>query len=580
MNRKQRRAALKSTPPDHPKPGTSPEQIFADAVRLQHAGKLDEATKLYKRLLVLQPDHAQSYNNLGCLLQAQGRLNEASACFAKLLTLAPQQFEQFQGVFDTFVAILPPIGGAMLRADNAWPSRLTVDQLFGSVGLSTICNDPMLLRILQSVPARNIRFERLLTSLRLSLLQAAIDANNPPASTELAFCCVLAKQCFINEYVFATTPDEVAQVDRLKAALDDAVGSGATIAPIWPAAIAMYQPLHTLPYAQALLNQAWPPALDDVITQQLREPQEERQLRNSIPRLTPIEDDTSQRVRQQYEENPYPRWVNVAGGIKPIALDQHLRNKFPSVPFTPIGKVESLEILVAGCGTGLQATGAAQGFQGARVLAVDLSLSSLSYAKRKTQAPLSERIEYVHGDILKLGALSRTFDLIDVTGVLHHMSDPFEGWRVLLTLLRPGGMMHLGFYSEAARGDVVAARRFIAERGYASTLADIRRCRQDLLQTPMGSVARFSDFFSTSECRDLLFHVQESRMTIPTLKAFIADQGLRFIGFDLKDSVWPKFRAMFVEAGWSPTDLDRWHDVETKYPDTFANMYQFWVQKP
>jgi hypothetical protein len=27
------------------------------------------------------------------------------------------------------------------------------------------------------------------------------------------------------------------------------------------------------------------------------------------------------------------------------------------------------------------------------------------------------------------------------------------------------------------------------------------------------------------------------------------------------------------------TDLDHWHAFETAYPDTFAGMYQFWVQK-
>jgi hypothetical protein len=27
------------------------------------------------------------------------------------------------------------------------------------------------------------------------------------------------------------------------------------------------------------------------------------------------------------------------------------------------------------------------------------------------------------------------------------------------------------------------------------------------------------------------------------------------------------------------TDLDRWHAIETRYPDTFSGMYQFWVQK-
>ena len=256
----------------------------------------------------------------------------------------------------------------------------------------------------------------------------------------------------------------------------------------------MYQPLYALPDAQALLDRTWPPAVDEVLTQQLREPLQELQLRATIPRLTPIEDDVSQRVRQQYEENPYPRWVNIAGDISPISLDMQLRDQFPTAAFTPLGKTESFDILVAGCGTGLQSAQVAQGYLGARVLAVDLSLSSLCYAKRKTPASLADRIEYVQGDILKLGAIGRSFDMIDGTGVLHHMGDPFEGWRILLSLLRPGGIMHLGFYSEIARRDVVAARAFIAERGYAATPADIRRCRQDLLKTPLGSVARFTDF--------------------------------------------------------------------------------------
>ena len=37
-----------------------------------------------------------------------------------------------------------------------------------------------------------------------------------------------------------------------------------------------------------------------------------------------------------------------------------------------------------------------------------------------------------------------------------------------------------------------------------------------------------SDFFTTSECRDLLFHVQEARVTIPMLKAFITSTALHF----------------------------------------------------
>jgi hypothetical protein len=145
-------------------------------------------------------------------------------------------------------------------------------------------------------------------------------------------------------------------------------------------------------------------------------------------------------------------------------------------------------------------------------------------------------------------------------------------------LLRPGGFMHVGLYSELARRDIVAARAFIAERGYRSTADDIRRCRQELLKSSLKSVARAGDFFSTSECRDLLFHVQESRMTIPQIKSFLVENGLRFIGFEFAPRVLQQYRVAFGSDS-ALRDLDRWHAYETERPDTFAGMYQFWVQK-
>jgi SAM-dependent methyltransferase len=256
-----------------------------------------------------------------------------------------------------------------------------------------------------------------------------------------------------------------------------------------------------------------------------------------------------------------------------------LRRIFPTVAFTPIGKTKDVDVLVAGCGTGWQTTGIALTYAGVRVLAVDLSLSSLCFAKRNTPSSLAARIEYAQGDILSLGSIGRSFDVIYASGVLHHMANPMEGWRILLSLLRPGGLMNVGFYSELGRSDVLAARAFIAERGYGSTPAEIRRCRQDLLATRLQRIARFNDFFSTSECRDMLFHVQEHRMTIPALKAFIVQHALTFLGFEVDQSTLQKFHTEFPASGGSMTDLDRWHALETRYPDTFASMYQFWVQK-
>jgi SAM-dependent methyltransferase len=593
MNRKQRRAMQGQGPRGQTTQvvGTSAGQaarastaesvrrLFGEAVRHQHLGKLNEAAKLYRQVLSLEPDHAEASNNLGCVFLAQGKLREARARFERALVLVPQLFDDFASIRALLVAVNPAIGEGMKRAAAAWPRRLPARDLLGAAGIAAAFSDALLVRVLESTTVRDIDLERLLTSIRLELLQAvAASAADRVDEAVPGACCVLARQCFINEYVLAVAPEEAEQAQRLKDRLVDALRQGARIPPPWPAAVAMYWPLHSLPGAQALLDRAWPAPLAEVVGQQVREPSEELQFRDSIARVTAIDDDVSVLVRQQYEEHPYPRWVHAASVPAPVALDEHLRNTFPSTPFRPLGNSDGIDILVAGCGTGRHPIEVAQKYLGARVLAIDLSLASLCYAKRKTPASLASRIEYAQADILRLGSIDRTFDLIDASGVLHHLADPLAGWRALLALLRPGGFMRVGLYSELARRDIVAARAFIAERGYQPTDDDIRRCRQELLGTPLTGATKAGDFFSTSECRDLLFHFQECRMTIPQIKSFLAEHGLRFIGFEFAPQVLQHYRGL-LGGDNAMRDLDRWHAFETARPDTFASMYQFWIQK-
>ena len=255
---------------------------------------------------------------------------------------------------------------------------------------------------------------------------------------------------------------------------------------------------------------------------------------------------------------------------------------FPSRKSGSATRPAALDILVAGCGTGTQPIEEARLYSGAKVLAIDLSLASLAYAKRHTIALGIDNIEYAQADILKLGSLDRTFDSIACTGVLHHLGDPLEGWRRLLPLLRPRGYMHLGLYSETARRPIVSAQNYLAARNFRSTLFDIRRARQEIFALPDGSpeeeVTSRQDFYSSSECRDLLLHVQEQRLSLPQIEAFLAEHDLEFLGFLLPFGVLRRYEQRFPEDR-SKTDLALWHQFESENPYTFMNMYEFWVQK-
>ena len=88
-----------------------------------------------------------------------------------------------------------------------------------------------------------------------------------------------------------------------------------------------------------------------------------------------------------------------------------------------------------------------------------------------------------------------------------------------------------------------------------------------------------ADFYSTSACRDLVFRPQEHRLTLPDLQAFIAGNRLEFLGFETSSHVRSEFAKRFPQER-ALTDLANWHAFEKDNPDTFLDMYNFWVRKP
>src|ERR1043165_5505071 len=464
----------------------SPEGHYNIANVLAELGRFDEAIGEYRRALALRPDYAEACNNLGLALTARGALAEAAASFQRALTLKPGLLDaaglaavliglgdlenalkttkrlhdagetpETRALFyfclrDRRVArFAQPYRRELIRAlSEPWGSPrslslvavnlLKADAVIGPIveraqhgpisadDIAALARDELLRAGLDSTQLADVNLERLLTQLRHLLLDSAKNLSGD----RLSLACSLARQCFINEYVFACPAEEAAQVSALR----DGLAAGQTIEAGTLAILACYEPLHTLPDAERLLAGDWPSPLRAVLTQQIAEPREEARLRETIPRLTGINDAVSVAVREQYEQNPYPRWAKTAPLSKPKPLDAQLARTFPLARFTPLRKAQ-LDYLIAGCGTGNHLVSVLQTMSDVTVTAIDLSLASLAYAKRMTDA-LGLAVSYGQADILELGELGRAFDVVDAGGVLHHMADPLAGWRTLMSLLR------------------------------------------------------------------------------------------------------------------------------------------------
>ena len=238
-------------------------------------------------------------------------------------------------------------------------------------------------------------------------------------------------------------------------------------------------------------------------------------------------------------------------------------------------------VLIAGCGTGNQVIMASR-YKDAKITAIDLSSSSLAYATRKAKEYGMDNVTFKRMDLLNIANLNEKFDIIECSGVLHHMEKPSDGLLKLVNVLKKGGYIKLGLYSKFARRGIDEARDRIRKKRINSTPDEIRVFREKVLNgeiPELENLPRFAaDFYSLSECRDLCFHVKEHHFTTESLQTLLGSHDLDFCGFILPSSIKEKYIQRHSEDS-DMTSLRNWGVFESKYPSTFASMYQFWARK-
>ena len=574
---------------------------------LYKLGNISDAIKAYSKALDLKSDYPQAYVNLGLALKDQGKTGKAIDAYATAISLKTDYVEAYSCLGDALRGIgftranpdLQVIINSMLKGKiyvvpkmisasviSLLKFETSVVELFKKhsadeigqslqtviAGLSGV---PLLLTLMSVCPINDLKLEACLTDIRAHLL---LSVSQPLTFSEvLLFQSALALQCFTNEYIYAQTDIETNALRSLEIAVKKMLSNGEQPSPQAILCLASYKALHEYEWSKmvSVTN-----AIADVVTRQVLEPKKEAILKSDIPVLAEISDEVSSKVRDQYEDNPYPRWVNLRLNNNPVPISEIAHAMELKLFDHTVLEVGSPDILIAGCGTGQHSIAVATRFKGSQVLAIDLSLSSLAYAKRKGDELGIKNIEYMQADILDLGNLDRKFDVVESAGVLHHMDDPIAGWRVLVGCLKTGGLMKIGLYSELARQDVVKIREELYQAGIGPSNPEMKSFRSGIINSDKGHYKRIAssgDFFCMSALRDLLFHVQEHRFTIPQIQDYLNQLGLNFCGFESPEIV-QEFKLTNTDKA-DPYDLAKWNIYEQANPFRFGSMYQFWCQK-
>ena len=570
-------------------------------------GKLDEAIAAYNKALAIKPDYADAYNNLGSTLKDQGKLDEAIEAYTKAISINPDNAEAYNNLgialkgaifkkpngalqktivslLDTGRYVKPSeiftAASSLLKLEPTLQKHLHLgdDEIMQNpLGIISDLSELSLLRKLMNVcPLPDLELENLLKKLRYSILSNILSLKEASPKL-LGFQSALALQCFTNEYIYGYTKEEEKILQALEKIVKKTLKNNQQPSPQTVLALASYKALNQYKWHTTLVVTD---EIKEVFIRQVNEPNEEEKLKQDLSILEEITDRISSKVRAQYEESPYPRWVNSRLPLKPVSISKVVGEIKLKLHDNKITEVKKPEILIAGCGTGQHSIGTAARFKSSKVLAVDLSLSSLAYANRKTEELGIENINYMNADILDLKQLKKQFDIIESAGVLHHMDSPMAGWQVLTDCLKPCGLMKIALYSELARQHIVQIRQEIKELGTGSSKAEMRSFRDMIMKSERDHhklIIQSPDFYSLSTLRDLLFHVQEHRFTVTQIKDCLNKLGLKFCGFESKNIV-SNFTKINTNKG-DPYDLDKWQAYEEANPRAFAGMYQFWCQK-
>ena len=613
-----------------------PEAYFNLGIILKDIGKLKEAELATKKAIELYPNFAYAHLNLGIILKDIGKLKEAELATKKAIHLNPDYVNAYCNLAEILIDLsnFREAFESYLKAIDLKPSNTNIyisitrflrdsdlsvlnkkelknilillldrndishKELFNAFNFlyskiiitnnkssdtkvsnfELFIKDKLIIKALKKIIFYDQKWEELLILIRRNFINKISQDINNIKEFELEFIIALAEQCFLNEYIYFLNEEEKENINSIlnrckNGQLNEKIIS--ILACYFP----LYKLLKIIPSLKSLDSSN--KNFNELIKLQIIEPLNEFELSKNIISLGDFSNIISQDVKSQYEQNPYPRWrYGFCKQDKKVSIASSINNEIkPNSISTELGS-RQFKVLIAGCGTGQHILNT-QIYRNAQVTAIDLSLSSLSYAQRKINELKIVNVNLIQMDILEAHLLEEKFDIIESSGVIHHMEDPIKGLKKLLDILKPNGYLNLGLYSELARQSIIKARSYISRKNIQPNVDGIRDFRRLIFSGVLPEtniITNTPDFYTLSSCRDLCFHSKEHRFTIAQIEETLISNNLNFLGFCLPQSIKSVYATNFPEDK-TQTNLKNWALFEEKYSSTFRSMYQFWVSK-
>jgi SAM-dependent methyltransferase len=175
-------------------------------------------------------------------------------------------------------------------------------------------------------------------------------------------------------------------------------------------------------------------------------------------------------VRAQYERWIYPQPIeDLSTGASRDFSDPAFMERayWPDRP-----PRENLRILVAGCGANAAARFAYFNPKSS-VVGVDISEASLAHEQKLKAKHALSNLTLHRCRLEEVARLGQQFDLIESSGVLHHLPDPVAGLKALAGTLAPDGVVYLMLYGKYGRAGIYMAQELFRILGLGQSEEDL-----------------------------------------------------------------------------------------------------------
>ncbi|MBX9727267.1 MAG: class I SAM-dependent methyltransferase [Rickettsiales bacterium] len=256
-------------------------------------------------------------------------------------------------------------------------------------------------------------------------------------------------------------------------------------------------------------------------------------------------DDYAASVRSQYEDYPYPsRDPEKEGTFFACSEPQSLM----ALSHAAWGGKRDLRmdtrLLIAGCGTGDACIHYAEELLGcdAEIIAIDLSSKSIEIAKARLAKRGLSNVTFHQLSILDLPkAKLGQFDIIESSGVLHHLPDPDAGLAALTHMLKEDGLLTLMVYGQYGRYSVYLIQELMKQLlGEDMPRAKkIALTRDFLNHVPNGHWITVNNAMFLEDIQwpdgsgvyDLFLHSTDRAYTVPEIYDWLEGRGLQLVEF-------------------------------------------------